>query len=449
MAAKTDLYELLGVLPTVTEDDLRRAYKKAALKYHPDRNPNNKEEANTKFQEINKAFQTLSDPEKRKRYDQFGVIDGENNESGAGGGMPGGFNPFEMFGNMFGGGGGMPGFGQQQDMRRNAKSPDKKITANVSLTDVYKGKVIPLDFNKLICCDNCNGCGANSQDNIKICSLCNGKGKIVKMMQMGPMIQQSIQNCGNCVGTGKMIPPGSHCAKCNGKKAISVKRHVDCYIRPGTVQGSHITFKNESDWMPDFGDVGDLVVFINCKNEEGIFRREADNLIMKKSITLLESLTKTEFYFKHLDERVIKVSYEEIIKPNQKMQIKSEGMPNLQDNFQKGDLVIYFDVIFPSTLEKERAKYLVKILPQPKKQIWDIQLEKTPEEELTNYTLEECKDGTSFNQKQNKQGHNKNHTESYDDEEEGEDVFAQFNKGGMPGMSGMPGMGGPVECATQ
>ena len=131
------------------------------------------------------------------------------------------------------------------------------------------------------------------------------------------------------------------------------------------------------------------------------------------------------------------------------MQIKSEGMPNLQDNFQKGDLVIYFDVIFPSTLEKERAKYLVKILPQPKKQIWDIQLEKTPEEELTNYTLEECKDGTSFNQKQNKQGHNKNHTESYDDEEEGEDVFAQFNKGGMPGMSGMPGMGGPVECATQ
>jgi len=444
MASKQDLYELLGVQKNVSEDDLRRAYKKAALKYHPDRNPNNKEEANTKFQEINKAFQTLSDPDKRKRYDQFGVIDGENNESGVGGGMPAGFNPFEMFGNMFGGGGGIPGFGNQQDMRRNAKSPDKKITINVSLIDVYKGKVIPIDFNKLICCDNCNGCGANSQDSIKSCPLCNGKGKIVKMMQMGPMIQQSIQNCGNCAGTGKVIPPGSNCSKCNGKKAISVKRHVDCYIRPGTVQGSNITFKNESDWVSDFGDVGDLVVFVNCKNEEGIFRREADNLIMKKSITLLESLTKTEFYFKHLDDRVIKIIHEEIIKPNQKMQIKGEGMPNLQDNLQKGDLIVYFDVIFPSNLDKERAKYLVKILPLPKKQIWDIQLEKTPAEDITNYTLELCKDDVSFNQKQNRQNYKNNQSEEFD--EEPEDVFAHFNKGGMPGMSNM---GGPVECATQ
>jgi len=443
MSGKQDLYELLGVSKTVSEDDLKKAYKKAALKYHPDRNPNNKDEANAKFQEINKAFQTLNDPEKRKRYDQFGVIDGENNESGAGG-MPAGFNPFEMFGNMFGG---MPGFGHNQDMHRNAKSPDKKITINVSLSDVYKGKVIPLDFNKLICCDSCQGCGANSKDSIKNCPLCNGKGKIVKMMQMGPMIQQSIQNCGNCSGTGKVIPPGCHCSKCNGKKAISVKRHVDCYIRPGTVQGSHITFKNESDWMPDFSDSGDLVVFVNCKNEEGIFRREADNLIMKKSITLLESLTKTEFYFKHLDERVIKINHEDIIKPNQKMQIKGEGMPNLQDNLQKGDLIVYFDIIFPSNLEKERAKYLVKILPQPKKQIWDIQLEKTPEEELTHHILELCKDDASFNQKQNRQNYKNNQSEEFD--EAPEDVFSHFNKGGIPGMPGMSNMGGPVECATQ
>lgn len=440
MSSKQDLYELIGVQKNVSEEDLRRAYKKAALKYHPDRNPNNKEEANTKFQEINKAFQTLSNPDKRKRYDQFGVIDGENNENGMGSGMPAGFNPFEMFGNMFGGGG-MPGFGNQQNMRRNAKSPDKKITINVSLIDVYKGKVIPIDFIKLICCDNCQGCGANSKDSIINCPLCNGKGKIVKMMQIGPMIQQSIQTCGNCVGTGKLIPPGSHCSKCSGKKSMSVKRRVDCYIRPGTVQGSNITFKNESDWVSDFGDVGDLVVFINCKNEEGIFRREADNLIMKKSITLLESLTKTEFYFKHLDDRVIKIIHEDIIKPNQKMQINGEGMPNLQDNLQKGDLIVYFDVIFPSNIEKERAKYLVKILPQPKKQIWDIQLEKTPTEDITNYTLELCKNDTSFNQKQN------NQTEQFD--EEPEDIFAHFNKSGSASMPGMSNVGGPVECATQ
>jgi DnaJ family protein A protein 2 len=438
---KQDLYELLSVSKNVSEEDLKRAYKKAALKYHPDRNPTNKEEANAKFQEINKAFKTLSDPDKRKRYDQFGVIDGENNENGAGGGMPAGFNPFEMFGNMFGGG--MPGFGHQQDMHRNSKSPDKKITINISLTDVYKGKVIPLDFSKLICCDSCQGCGANSKDSIKNCLLCNGKGKIVKMMQMGPMIQQSIQNCNNCSGTGKMIPNGSHCTKCNGKKSLSLKRHMDCYIRPGTIQGSNITFKNESDWYPDFNDVGDLVVFINCKNEEGIFRREADNLIIKKTISLLEALTKTEFYIKHLDERVIKICYDEIIKPNQKMLIKQEGMPNLQDNLHKGDLIIYFDVLFPLNLEKERAKYLVKILPQPKKQIWDLQLEKTPDADLTHYTLELCKDDETFNtsNKNKQRSHNVN-----EEDDNQEDVFAHFNKGGIPGMQSM---GNPVECATQ
>jgi len=269
------------------------------------------------------------------------------------------------------------------------------------------------------------------------------------------MIQQSIQNCNHCGGLGKMIPPGSHCVKCNGKKGISVKRHVDCYIRPGSTQGSNIKFKNESDWSPDCGDVGDLIVFINCKNEEGIFHREADNLIMKKSITLLEALTNIEFYFKHLDDRVIKITHEDIIKPSQKMIIKSEGMPNLQDNLQKGDLIVYFDVVFPLFLDKERAKYLVKILPQPKKQIWDIQLEKTPEADLTHHTLKLCKDDQKFNKKNTQSGNyesanNIDDIDNIDDEENdgndngGNNVFSQF-KGGIPGMSNM----GPVECATQ
>jgi DnaJ family protein A protein 2 len=444
MSSKQDLYELLGVSKNATDEEIKKAYKRQALKYHPDRNLNNKDEANAKFQEINKAFQTLNDPEKRRRYDQFGVIDGENNE-GSPGGMPPGFNPFDIFGNMFGGG--MPPGFNHPEARRNTKGPEKKITINISLTDVYVGKVVPVDFVKVICCDKCEGNGANSKDSIKSCNACNGKGKIVRMMQMGPMIQQSIQNCGNCNGQGKVIPQGAQCTKCNGNKGVSIKRHVDCYVRPGTTAGSHITFKNEADWHPECGDVGDLVVYINCKNEEGIFRREADNLIMKKSITLLEALTKTEFMFKHLDNRVIKISHEAIIKPNQKMIIKGEGMPNLQDNLQKGELIIYFDVVFPSTLEKERAKYLVKILPAPKKQIWDTQLEQTPESDITNHTLEYCKDDAEYNNYQNRH-HNTTSSHSryqanvnISDEED--DVFTQFAKGTMPGMQN------PVECTTQ
>ena len=437
MSGKQDLYELLGVSKTASDDEIKKAYKRQALKYHPDRNLNNKEEANVKFQEINKAFQTLSDPDKRKQYDQFGVIDGENNE-GMSGGMPAGFNPFDIFGNIFGGG--MPHGFHHQETRRNIKSPDKKITINISLTDVYVGKVIPIDFIKVICCDKCEGNGANSKDSIKTCNNCNGKGKIVKMMQMGPMIQQSIQDCNNCRGQGKIIPPGAYCTKCNGKKGVHIKRHVDCYIRPGTTPGTHISFKNEADWQSGFSEVGDLVVYINCKNDEGIFRREADNLIMKKTITLLEALTKTEFMFKHLDSRVIKISHEAIIKPNQKMLIKGEGMPNLQDNLQKGDLIIYFDVVFPTNLEKERAKYLVKILPTPKKQIWDTQLELTPEHDITTHTLEYCKDDIETPLRNNTSSGNMNSSNMTDDED---DVFTQFAKGTMPGMPN------PVECTTQ
>lgn len=455
MSSKQDLYELLGVPKTASDEEIRKAYKRMALKFHPDRNLNNKEEANVKFQEINKAFQTLNDPEKRRRYDQFGVVDGENDEGGPGG-MPPGFNPFDIFGNMFGGGM-PPGFPGNSEARRNMKSPDKKITINITLTDVYVGKVVPVNFVKVLCCDLCNGSGANSKENIKACNVCNGKGKIIKMMQMGPMIQQSIQNCNNCNGKGKMVAPGCNCSKCNGTKGVSIKRHVDCYIRPGTTPGSQISFKNEADWHPDCNDIGDLIVYVNCKNEEGIFRREADNLIMKKSITLLEALTKTEFMFKHLDGRVIKISHEDIIKPNQKMMIKGEGMPNLQDNLKKGDLIIYFDIVFPTTLDKERAKYLNKILPANKKQIWDTQLEQTPENEITNHKLESCNDEEKYynTQRNNKytsgngtfsshsSSHNTSHNNGSDEED---DVFTQFAKGTMPGM---PNMSNPVECTTQ
>jgi DnaJ-class molecular chaperone len=433
---KTDLYALLEITKTATDEEIKKAYKKMALKYHPDRNPNNKEEANTKFQEVNTAFKTLSNPEKRRAYDQFGIIDGENNESGEG--FPGGaagMNPFDILNNLFSRGG-MGGTPEEED-NKHAKSPNKNITINITLADVYNGKTIPLDFVKNICCDGCMGSGAKSQSAIKICKSCNGKGKIIRMMQMGPMIQQMIQPCMPCSGKGKSIAEGGECAKCHGKKSIKQNRHVDCFVRPGSNAGTSITFKNEADWVEGFGDVGDLVVFVNCSTSHSIFNREGDNLIMKKSISLLEALTESVFYFKHLDERVIKVKYSNIIQPNQRMVIKNEGMPNLKDNLQKGDLIIQFDVVFPKVLDKERAKYLVKILPIPKKQIWDLQYEKLSDNDVVLASLEPFQENhghnasQGYNQKQDNHG---GHPGFYDKEdiddfsEQSEHIFRNFNK---------------------
>ena len=436
-----DLYSILEISKTASDEEIKKAYKKSALKHHPDRNPNN-HEATAKFQEVGKAFTTLGDPEKRKRYDQFGVIDGEND--GQGNGM-GGINPFDIFQTMFGGSGGGSGMGgmpfgnmfggmsgMNNGTQRISKSPDKKITINLSLIDVYKGKTIPIDFSKIICCDSCEGCGAFNKDCIKTCKSCNGQGRIVRMTQMGPMIQQTVQPCSNCSGKGKSVEAGKDCVKCKGAKGININRHVDCYIRAGTQSGASITFKNESDWVPDCNDVGDFVVFINSKNEEGVFKREGNNLIMKKSITLLEALTKTEFYFKHLDDRVIKISHEEVIKPNQKMIVKGEGM---QCQIENGDLIVIFDIIFPNTLEKDRSKYLVKILPLPRKQIWDLQYESMPNDEITELGMqyfaddENIGDNCENNKKRNEININ--------------DVFNDNNNDGGPQM------GRPVECATQ
>lgn len=447
---KPDLYEIVGVPRTATEEEIKKAFRKKAVKLHPDRNPDNTEEANRQFQELNRAAKILSDPDRRKRYDQFGVIDGDAEPPGG----AGGFNPFDIFGSMFGGGGGggIPGFfnmggGPPQNRNTNTKSPDKKLTINISLVDVYLGKQVPIDFIKMVCCDQCSGLGAKGAGCITTCNICNGQGRVVKVAQMGPMIQQMVQPCGACSGKGKMIKPGSECGTCHGKKGVGIKRHLDCYVRPGSQPGTVITFKNESDWHPDFADVGDLVVFVNSKNEEAGFFREGDNLIMKKTITLLEALTNFTMYFKHLDDRVIKISNEEVIHPNQKMIIKGEGMPNLADNLVKGDLIIHFEVTFPQSLDKDRSKYLVKILPMPKKQIWDLQLEKTPENEITTHTMLPFEDNT----------HNKNHSRhpSSDDqsnnENNGNNMHNMHNMHNM-GDDDFPSMGGgghPVECATQ
>ena len=441
---KPNLYDIVGIPRTATEEEIKKAYKKKAIKLHPDRNPNNQEEANRQFQELNKAAKTLIDPESRRRYDQFGVIDGDGEQPN--------MNPFDIFENLFGGGGGkgggMPSFfggggggggsnrGHNSHDSRGGKSPDKKLTINLSLAEVYLGKQVAVDFIKIVCCDICQGRGAKNAESVITCNICNGQGRIVKVMQMGPMIQQIVQPCGACAGKGKMIKPGNECVNCHSKKSVGTKRHLDCYVRPGSQPGAVITFKNESDWHPDFTDVGDLMVFVNSKNEEAGFQREGNNLIMKRSISLLESLTGTVIYFKHLDERIIKVAYENIIHPNQKMVIHGEGMPNIQDNLVKGDLIIIFDVQFPQAIDKERAKYLIKILPTTKKQIWDIQLEKTPETELSFHTMEPFLDANhSAPSKHSQNKYGVDGADGVDDE----DIS---NTGGF-------NMPGPVECATQ
>ena len=379
----TDYYKILGLDKSATESDIKKAYRKMALKYHPDRNPNNKEEAEKKFKEIGNAYSVLSDKKKKKQYDTFG----EDGLKGMGeGGMGADFNAFNIFQNVFGGGmGGMGGFGSGfpfgnmgQDSKPDLstqKSPKKNITLNVPLQDLYNGKSINLEFNRKIMCEKCDGLGVKDPSDIISCNTCDGKGKKITVKQLGPMIQQVMSDCNKCRGKGKMTKPNSQCTVCKGKKFIGDPKTIDYYIRPGTRAGHKDVLAGQSDWVPEYGFPGDLVISINEVNKKDKtnpngFRRAGNNLVMEKDISLKEALIGFNFRIEHFDNRIVEIQNNNIINFDTKLVVKGEGMPLLNEG-DFGDLIIKFNIIFPTKLSAERKKYLDKILvglPEDKEQ---------------------------------------------------------------------------------
>ena len=229
----SDYYSILGISKEASSVDIKKAYKKAALKHHPDRNPDNKEAAEAKFKEISKAYQVLKEETKKKQYDMFG----EEGLEGAGG--MGGFSPFDLFNNMggFGGGGGGGGGGlgnlfsqmgqQQRQQPRNQKAPPKQKILNLELKELYTGKNTSFILQKQVKCHDCIGEGTTNKDAIIMCSICSGTGKINELRRMGPMIQQIVKECYKCNGKGKIIPDSAKCKTCNYKKYVIKPKSIN------------------------------------------------------------------------------------------------------------------------------------------------------------------------------------------------------------------------------
>tara|TARA_B100000902_G_C27317303_1_gene922121 strand:- start:3076 stop:4428 length:1353 start_codon:yes stop_codon:yes gene_type:complete len=382
-------YKTLGVEKTATEAEIKKAYRKKALKYHPDRNPNNKEESEKKFKEVSRAYSVLSDKSKKQQYDQFGEAGLRQFEgmSNSGGG-----NPFDIFNNIFGnasgGGGGIPGMGgmggafssmfggmgqrQQQD-KSKMNSPDKKVKIKISLKDAFNGAKISKSMPRVQKCSACNGYGCCNPADIIECKHCDGKGMVTQIRQIGPMVTQSTSQCSICKGEGKIIPKGKECKKCNGKKYMQTIRNFDIVIPEGSVDGNMVKFKGESDWEPGYGFQGDLYFVIQIDSSEYPYiKREGLNLIIFKKINLMHSLCGIDFGFKNLNDKVIRVKYDGIIKNNDKFVLKGEGLPNLasksksrsgQSNTNNGDIIFVFEVVYPTHLDEKRKMYLSKIIP--------------------------------------------------------------------------------------
>jgi DnaJ family protein A protein 2 len=351
MVKETKFYDLLEVTPDVGEADLKKAYRKRALRLHPDKGGDPE-----LFKEVTHAYEILSDPQKRSIYDARGEA-GLNEQGGMGG-----MDPQDLFSQLFGGGGGgFFGGGGPRGPQGPRKGKDLVHRVNVTLEELYKGKTSRLALTRHVICAKCSGKGGKDGA-VRTCPGCNGRGIRVIMRQMGPMIQQIQQACNECDGSGEIIKEKDRCKTCNGKKTVQERKMLDVHIDKGMKDGQAITFAGESDQAPDTIP-GDVVIIVQEKPHDR-FKRKDNDLYHDLDIDLLSALGGGHFAVKHLDERVLHVNLRpgEVIKPGHEKVIQGQGMPN-QRHHDLGDLYIKFNVVFPDSLSPDVIPHLEKALP--------------------------------------------------------------------------------------
>jgi len=363
MVKETKFYDDLGVSPTATDAELKKAYKTSALKYHPDKNAHNPD-AEDKFKEISHAYEILSDSQKRSIYDQYGESGLEG--GGAGGG---GMAAEDLFAQFFGGGGfgGMGGmFGGGMNNRGPPKARTIHHTHKVSLEDIYRGKISKLALQRSIICPKCDGLGGKDGA-VKRCTGCDGHGMKTMMRQMGPMIQRFQTVCPACNGEGEIIREKDRCKQCSGKKTIVDRKVLHVHVDKGVRSGTKVEFRGEGDQAPGV-EAGDVVFEIEQKPHARFTRRE-DDLLYKCEIDLVTALAGGTIYIEHLDDRWLSIDIlpgEAIAQDTVKI-IHGQGMPSFRHH-NNGNMFIQFSVNFPEknwTQDDQAFEALRKVLPSP------------------------------------------------------------------------------------
>merc|ERR1712168_1775851 len=329
----TKLYDELGVDPSATYDQIKKAYRKLALKYHPDKNPDEPE----KFKNISAAFEILGDEKKRSIYDKYGE---DGLKEGGGGEF---HNPFDIFDMFFGGGGG-----------RSRRNPGEKMRGRdtvhqmkVSLEDLYNGTTRQLAVQKNVICSACNGIGGK-EGSVQKCDNCNGTGMDIKMRQIGPgMVQQIQQPCRPCNQTGEKIREKDRCKNCAGKKIEKQRKILKCEIDKGMKDGQKLTFTGEGDQALDM-EPGDIVI-VPDEKEHDVFTRQGSDLYIRMDIELADALCGFTRNIKTLDNRTLVINSHpgEVIRPKELKCVEDEGMPIYGNPIEKGRLVIDFQIKFP------------------------------------------------------------------------------------------------------
>ena len=356
---KRDYYEVLGVDKKASADEIKKAYKKMAIKYHPDRNPGDKE-AEDKFKEAAEAYEVLSDENKRARYDQFG-------HAGMGGAAGGGYGQsmsmddiFSMFGDIFGGHGGFGGFGGfggggGRQQARRFRGSDLRIKVKLNLQEIAEGVEKKLKLKKYVPCSHCNGTGAEGASSTETCPDCHGTGSVTRTQQsiFGMMQTQSV--CPRCNGEGKIIK--NKCPHCSGEGIVYAEEIVTVKIPAGVAEGMQLSMNGKGNAGKRNGVPGDLLILIEEEPHAELIRDEND-LIYNLLLDIPTAALGGTADIPTIDSKV-RVKIDPGTQPGKVLRLRGKGLPNV-NGYGTGDLLVNISVYIPETLSKDEKNALEK-----------------------------------------------------------------------------------------
>ena len=370
MADKKDYYEILGVSKTATDDELKKAYRKMAKKYHPDANPDNKAEAEAKFKEVNEAYEVLSNPQKRKMYDQFGTADPSGAGFGGGGPFGGGngyysyttsdFGDFgdlgDIFSSFFGGGFG----GQRTGTRRNngpRKGEDLNLSIDISFEESFLGVEKEITVSRQETCSECNGTGAKKGTNPIKCPTCNGTGQVTSYQNTILGRVQTTRPCNDCHGTGEIIK--EPCEYCHGKGTIRKAPKVKVKIPAGINDNQTVVLRGQGNPGTKGGPAGDLYITVRVR-KSSIYKRDGNNVYCDIPVTITQATLGAELEIPMVDGSKEKYKIPEGTQTGTGFTIRAKGFKGVNSTTQ-GNFIFKVIVQTPKRLTKEQRDLLVAL----------------------------------------------------------------------------------------
>ncbi|WP_158795275.1 molecular chaperone DnaJ [Pedobacter sp. L105] len=369
--SKRDYYDILGVGKTSSPEEIKKAYRKLAIKYHPDKNPDD-HTAEDKFKEAAEAYEILSNPEKKQRYDHYGHA-GVGGASGGGGGYGGGGmnmeDIFSQFGDIFGGGGGGGSpfesfFGGQSrggsSGRRVAKGSNLRIKVKLTLEEIAHGAEKKIKVNKQVVCKTCDGSGAKDKSSISTCKTCGGSGSVRRVTNtiLGQM--QTTSTCPTCNGSGSQIT--SKCTSCHGEGTVRGEETITINIPAGVSDGMQLSMSGKGNAAPNGGIPGDLIILIEEIPHESL-KREGNNVVYDLHLSIVDAALGYSAEVPTIDGKA-KIKIEPGTQSGKLLRLKAKGIPEV-NSYHRGDQIIHVNIWTPKVLNSEERAILEKLRDSP------------------------------------------------------------------------------------